>query len=96
MRVARFSEGGIMVNTKKLHELGPVNGALAMVASLLDTEIKEYAMNFEIEDENIIHHFIESANNEPYLICSEEPEGDCTIWNLGDKKITCKKCVAGE
>ena len=96
MRVARLSEKGIMVDTEKLHELGPVNGALAMVAGLLDMETKEYAMNFEIENENLIHHFVEPANDEPYLLCGEKPEGDCTIWNLKDKKITCKKCIVGD
>jgi len=40
-RVAKMTELGIMVDTKELYKLGPVNGAISMFADLVIDIISE-------------------------------------------------------
>ncbi len=92
MRVARLTEQGIMVNPDKLHELGPVSGAIAMFADLLDSEPRYYSVRYK--GKRVIHLCIDPQHGDMYIKCGLLTEGEATIWDYKNKKISCKKCKA--
>ena len=92
MRVARLTKQGIMVDTNQLHELGPVGGAIAMIADLLDSEPRYYSVRYK--GRRVIHLAIDSQHGgDLYVQCGLPTEGEAKIWNRKDKKITCTKCA---
>lgn len=90
MRVARLTERGIMVDPSQLHKLGPVDGAIAMIADLLDSEPNYYSVQYK--GELAIHLAIDPQQGDIHIQCELPAEGEAKIWEYKDKKITCNKC----
>lgn len=91
MRIARLSQEGIMVNNEALHKLGPVGGAIKMVADLLDNTTKYYSVRYE--GKRSIHLAIEEPHKNIKVLCGLPAEGNARLWELRDKKVTCLKCL---
>lgn len=92
-RIAKLTEKGIMIDTEQLHQLGPVNGAIASIASLFDNETKYYSVQYD--GCKPVHLVIEPPNDDMYVYCGLPAEGEATMWDYKHKKITCKKCIKG-
>jgi len=91
MRIARFTDKGIMVNTEELHRLGPIDGAFAIIQNLLDNKTKYYSVKYDIG--KAIHLIIDPVNGTLYVKCGLPAEGEATMWEDKGKKVTCKNCL---
>ena len=80
-----------MVNTQKLHKLGPISGALAMVTDLLDVSTRYYSVQYD--EREIVHLVVDPNDDDMYVKCGLPAEGSATMWEDGGKRVTCKRCL---
>ena len=90
-RPAKLTPQGIMVDTDQLHELGPVAGAIAMVASLCDNRVQFSSVRYD--GRKIVHLVVEPTDGDLYVKCGLPAEGHATLWYDGGKRVNCKRCL---
>ena len=90
MRIARLTSKGIMVDTQQLHRAGPVEGAMAMFKSMMG-EIEYRAVQYD--NCAPVHLVVDPPNDDISVLCGLPTEGNATMWEWKDKKITCKNCI---
>ena len=93
-RLAKMTPKGIMVDTDQLHKLGPVNGAIAMIASLFNDDTVLSSVRYDGKE--IVHLVIDKPNENCYVKCGLPAYGHATMWHDNGKRVNCKSCLRGK